>query len=99
MLAGSTGSAAAGVSAVGDASDWALPGGDLANHHFSALRSIDVSNVARLKPRWTFHTGISGGFEATPIVIDGIMYVSTAGDDVVALDAASARCVGVTITC
>ena len=71
------------------ASGWALPGGDLANHHFSDLASIDATNVARLEPAWTFHTGKRGGFEATPIVVDGTMYVSTAGDDVVALDAAT----------
>jgi glucose dehydrogenase len=71
------------------ASDWALPGADLANSHYSALATIDVSNVATLRPQWTFHTGMRGGFEATPIVIDGVMYLSTAGDDVVALDAAT----------
>ncbi len=68
---------------------WPLPGGDAANSHFSPLRAIDRSNVAHLKRAWTFHSGKRGGFEATPIVVGGIMYVSTAGDDVVALDAAT----------
>jgi glucose dehydrogenase len=71
------------------ADDWLLPGATYGNVHFSTLRQIDRSNVAQLTPRWTFHTGARGGFETTPIVVDGTMYVTVPGDDVVALDAAT----------
>jgi glucose dehydrogenase len=78
---------------LGDASahagDWPLPGTTYGNVHFSTLRQIDAGNVARLAPRWTFHTGARGGFETTPLVVDGVMYATVPGDDVVALDAAT----------
>jgi len=71
------------------ADDWLLPGATYANAHFSALTQIDRTTVAQLVPRWTFHSGARGGFEATPIVTGGVMYVTLPGDDVVALNAAS----------
>ncbi len=77
------------AAAAGGSDDWLLPGATYANAHFSALAQIDRANVERLAPRWTFHTGMTGGFEATPIVVDGVMYLTTPGDDVIALDAAS----------
>jgi glucose dehydrogenase len=71
--------------------DWTLPGRDLANRHFSPLHQVDTTNVGRLVPRWTFHSGARGGFETTPLVVDGVMYATIPGDDVVALDAASGK--------
>jgi glucose dehydrogenase len=77
------------AAAASAADDWMLPGANYANAHFSALTQIDRTNVARLAPRWTFHTGMRGGFETTPIVDNGVMYVTVPGDDVVALNAAT----------
>jgi quinoprotein glucose dehydrogenase len=61
---------------------------------YSPLDQINRRNVARLKPLWTYHTGeLEGGrgrtIECTPIVIDGVMYVTTGFLRVVALDAAT----------
>jgi glucose dehydrogenase len=75
----------AAASAQGD--DWMLPGGTYANAHFSSLAQISRDNAKYLTLRWTYHTGARGGFETTPIVDGGIMYVTVPGDDVVALDA------------
>jgi PQQ-dependent dehydrogenase (methanol/ethanol family) len=76
------------LSAAGtDARNWIVPGGSYAGRHYSALTQIDRKSVASLAPAWTFHTGLHGGFEATPLVIDGVMYLTTPFDDVVALDA------------
>ena len=66
---------------------WVLPGGTYANQHYSALTQIDHKSVAALAPAWIFHSGLRGSFEATPLVIDGVMYLTTPYDDVVALDA------------
>jgi len=63
--------------------DWPRFTGDLAGTRFSKLKQINTTNVATLKPAWTF-PGVGG--EETPIVIDGVMYVSTTGG-AVALDA------------
>ena len=75
-------------SAAGDARNWLVPGGAYSNAHYSALKQIDRTTIGTLAPAWTFHTGLRGSFETTPLVIDGTMYVTTPNDDVVALDAA-----------
>jgi quinoprotein glucose dehydrogenase len=79
----------------GPIADWPVYGGDAGGMRYSPLTEINKSNVARLTVAWEYHTGDvsdgSGGrrksaFEATPIVADGTMYVSTAFNRVVALD-------------
>src|SRR5262249_5356459 len=74
--------------------DWARVGNDPGGMRYSGLDQIHVENVARLKPAWTYHTGELVGrrgktIECTPIVIDGVMYVTTGYLRVVALDAAT----------
>jgi alcohol dehydrogenase (cytochrome c) len=52
------------------------------------LTQINTSNVKNLAPAWVFQTGdYEGGLQATPIVIDGVMYLSTSRNRVFALDA------------
>jgi quinoprotein glucose dehydrogenase len=68
------------------------PGGT----RYSSLDQINRSNVRRLEPAWVFHTGDlqqepASTIQCTPIVIDGRMYLTTAGLKVVALEAASGR--------
>ncbi|MBI5616132.1 MAG: PQQ-binding-like beta-propeller repeat protein [Gammaproteobacteria bacterium] len=71
--------------------DWPLYGLDYGNTRYSALAAIDRGNVAKLVPRWSYHTGMKDTFQATPIVVDGTMYVSTPWNHVVALDAATGK--------
>lgn len=61
--------------ATGD--DWPTYGGTLAGTRFSRLSSIDTANAGRLRRAWSVRTGIEGIFEATPVVIDGAMYLPT----------------------
>ncbi|RME35783.1 MAG: pyrrolo-quinoline quinone, partial [Gammaproteobacteria bacterium] len=75
------------------AADWALYGGDHGNRRFSPLDQIDNRNVSRLKLAWRHATGRKATFEASPVVVDGIMYLSTPYNDVLALDAASGETV------
>lgn len=79
---------AAGSGARGD-DDWPLHGHDHANTRFSGLAQINTTNVARLRPAWTYRTGIDATFQATPIVADGVLYLTTPFNDVIALDAAT----------
>jgi quinoprotein glucose dehydrogenase len=63
---------------------------------YSSLDQINRDTVKRLKPAWTYHTGELEGrqgrtIECTPIVIEGVMYVTTGYLRVVALDAATGR--------
>src|SRR5207344_716431 len=52
---------------------------------------VDVGNVGRLRPAWIYQSGVSSTFQATPIVADGVMYVSLPFSHVVALDAKTGR--------
>jgi PQQ-dependent dehydrogenase (methanol/ethanol family) len=74
-----------------DPSSWALHGHDLGGQRHSPLAQIDTGNVARLVPRWTWHSGVKATFQTTPIVVDGVMIASLPFSHVVALDAASGR--------
>ena len=72
--------------------DWVTNGGNLTNQRYSTMKQIDTSNVKQLKGAWMTRlkgSGLGGkySFEATPLVKDGIMYISTGNDDVFALDA------------
>jgi len=72
--------------------DWVTNGGNMTNQRYSALKQIDTSNVKQLKGAWMTRlkgSGLGGKYshEATPLVKDGIMYISTGNDDVFALDA------------
>ncbi|MDL2337505.1 MAG: PQQ-binding-like beta-propeller repeat protein [Pseudomonadota bacterium] len=70
---------------------WALHGHDLGGQRHSPLARINAANVDKLVPKWTFHSGVSATFQATPIVADGVMFVSLPFSHVVALDAATGR--------
>jgi len=69
--------------------DWPLHGLNYANTRFSPLTDITRDNVAGLQRVWSVHTGVKGSFQATPLVRDGVMYVSTPFNHVIALDAAT----------
>lgn len=56
---------------------------------YSPLAQITRSNVARLRPAWSFATGALNGHEAPPLVNNGVMFVSTPGNQVIAIDAAT----------
>ena len=54
---------------------------------YSPLDQIDADNVAGLHPVWAFSTGMTEGHQAPPIVNDGVMFITTPGNQVLALDA------------
>jgi quinoprotein glucose dehydrogenase len=67
--------------------EWTVWGGDAAQTHFSSLTQITPANVAQLKPVWIYNPGTTGrGWENTPLLIDGRLYVSDPTGDIVALD-------------
>src|SRR5436305_789333 len=73
--------------------DWPLHNLDLAGSRFSPLDQITASNVRLLAPRWLFQTGVIDGVsnQTTPVVVDGVMYVTDSRGSVYALDAADGR--------
>ena len=54
---------------------------------YSPLDKINTTNVKNLVPVWTFSTGVSEGHEAPPLVNNGVMFVATPQNQVIALDA------------
>ena len=68
---------------------WLTTGRDAGKTHYSPLDMIDHTSVARLGFAWEFQPGTNRGMEATPIVVDGVMYTSGVAGRVYALDAAS----------
>lgn len=72
--------------------DWPSYGGTYASWRYSGLHQIDTSNVARLAPAWVFQTGdYENGLQATPIALDGVLYLSTSSSWAFALDGATGR--------
>jgi len=57
--------------------DWVLHGKDYNNQRYSPLSQINDSNINALVPAAIIQTGMTAGFETTPLVLDGVMYVTT----------------------
>src|SRR5450432_2209180 len=71
--------------------DWPSYGGTQMAWRYSALDQVNRANVKRLAPAWIYQTGdYSDGLQSTPIVIGGIMYISTP-HEVDSLDAATGK--------
>lgn len=82
------------------AQEWRYYAGDAGGQKYSKLKQITRANVAKLQPAWRFHTGeISDGkefpvrtaFEATPLMVDGVLYFPTPYHRVLALDAETGK--------
>src|SRR6185503_13023474 len=71
--------------------NWLTYGGGYASLRYSLLRQVEPANVKNLELKWVFQAQSLEKFEATPLVVDGIMYVSQAPNDVLALDAKTGR--------
>jgi len=69
---------------------WLSYNGDYTGRRYSILHEVSTSNVAQLRAQWVFHAPNSSSLEVTPVVVDGIMFV-TAANDAYALDAQSGR--------
>lgn len=77
------------TSVYGAGDDWDNPGGDWAESHFSRLGDITKENAGQLGLAWEYDLGTARVQEATPVVIDGVMYTSGNLGRVYALNAAT----------
>jgi alcohol dehydrogenase (cytochrome c) len=71
--------------------NWLTYWGDYSAIRHRDLHQINTSNVANLRVDWIFQTGQLGAFEAVPLVVDGIMYLTGGNGYAYALDARSGR--------
>ena len=67
--------------------DWLMVRRTYDGWGYSPLEQITSGNVSRLQPVWVFSTGVTNGHEAPPIVNNGVMFVATPGNQVIAIDA------------
>ena len=59
---------------------WSVYRGNTESNAWSALDQVNTKNVGQLQVAWTFHTGDSGySIQCNPIIVDGIMYVTSPG--------------------
>jgi alcohol dehydrogenase (cytochrome c) len=74
-----------------DPGRWLTYSGDNRGQRHSPLTQVTPGNVHQLSAQWAFQTGVLGKFEATPIVIDGILYVTGQNNTAWAIDARTGR--------
>ena len=79
------------VNAAQEPQNWLTYSGTYASTRHSPLRQIDPTNVRNLEMKWVFQSQSSHNFQATPLVVDGIMYLTQPPNDIVALDARTGR--------
>ena len=70
--------------------NWTSYNGDYSGRRYSALKQISVANVQQLRAAWVFHPGNSQMVQATPVVVRGVMYL-TSSNHAFALDAKTGR--------
>ena len=71
--------------------NWLAHGRTWSEQRFSPLESIARENVNQLGLAWAYETGTTRGLEATPLIVDGVMYATGTWSRVYALDAATGR--------
>lgn len=70
--------------------NWPSYNGDYTGRRFSALRQITTGNAAQLRAQWIFHSSGSSSLQVTPLVVNGVMFVTSA-NEAFALDAQTGR--------
>ena len=71
--------------------NWLTYSGGYFSQRYSPLNQITPDNVGNVELQWVYQTGVIGPWQATPLVVDDVMYVTQRPNDVVALDARTGR--------
>ncbi|MDB5940942.1 MAG: Pyrrolo-quinoline quinone [Ramlibacter sp.] len=71
--------------------DWLHTNGGYSQHRFYPGSQINAGNVGKLRPQFMFQTEVRESMETAPIVVDGVMYMTTSFNHVYALDAVTGR--------
>jgi alcohol dehydrogenase (cytochrome c) len=70
-----------------DPANWLQYGGNYEGWRFSPLTDVNRQNVKKLQVAWVFQTGVPGQLQASPVVADGVLYLTAADNHLFALDA------------
>ena len=79
------------LKAESDPQNWMTYAGSYKSHRYSALDQINRKNVASLKLAWAYQIQRAGIVETSPLVVDGVMYLTEPPSTVTALDVRSGR--------
>ncbi len=79
------------LNAAREPQNWLTYGGGYASNRYSPLREITPQNVKNLEHQWVLQGQVLGAWQSTPLVVDGIMYLTQRPNDVIALDAKTGR--------
>jgi alcohol dehydrogenase (cytochrome c) len=71
--------------------NWLTYSGSYYSHRYSTLNQITSANVRNLKLQWVYQSPVAGNWQTSPLVVDGVMYLTQRLNDVVALDALTGR--------
>lgn len=79
------------VRAAEEPQNWLHYSGAYSGQRYSPLRQIDASNVKNLEIKWMLQDQVFGSWESSPLVVDGVMYLTQRPNDVMAVDARTGR--------
>jgi alcohol dehydrogenase (cytochrome c) len=71
--------------------NWLTYSGTYSGHRYRSLKQIDPANVRNLEMKWILQAQVAGSWESSPIVVDGVMYLTQRPNDIIALDAKTGR--------
>ena len=79
------------LNAADEPENWLMNSGTLDSQRFSRLNQVDRTNVGDLELKWAYQIPQLDRAETVPIVVDGVMFITEAPSNVVAVDAATGR--------
>src|SRR5262245_52671218 len=79
------------LNAAREPQNWLIYSGGYFSNRYSGLTEITPANAKNLELKWMYQGAVAGAWQATPLVVDGVMYVTQRPNDVVALDAKTGR--------
>jgi alcohol dehydrogenase (cytochrome c) len=79
------------LNAAREPQNWLTYGGGYASNRYTPLKQITPQNVKNLEHQWVLQGQVLGAWQSTPLVVDGIMYLTERPNDVIALDAKTGR--------
>ncbi len=79
------------VKAESEPSNWLTYAGSYKSQRYTQLDQINKQNVTQLKPAWVYQLRAGGVFETSPVVVDGVMYMTEPPSTVTALDVRTGR--------
>jgi hypothetical protein len=79
------------LNAAKEARNWLMYSGGYFSNRYSTLTQITPANAKNLELKWMYQAAVAGAWQTTPLVVDGIMYLTQRPNDVVALDAKTGR--------